>query len=310
MTDRLIDSHTGELVVADDAWERHIRIIGLRNATMENCLQLGKELYWLEKEKQHKALGYSTFDAYIASPDVDVGRRMAFGLKAVYAHFVLGLESATVALLAAGTSKLELLIPHTNEENADEWIFKAQALSRSDLRREIKEHFGNDGMGVHYSSESSEWYTPQHIIDRVLQVMGAIDLDPCSDSHDMPNVPAKMLLTKEDDALSQEWHGRIYMNPPYGREIGSWIEHLCQQYWECNIIEAVALIPARTDTAWFKKLRTFPRCFLWGRLRFSGHKTAAPFPSAVVYLGTHLNSFVAEFADVGDVYRLIDSAAT
>jgi hypothetical protein len=52
---------------------------------------------------------------------------------------------------------------------------------------------------VHYSSETPEWYTPEHIITRVIGVMGEIDLDPCSNDKDNPNVPAKEHYTQADD---------------------------------------------------------------------------------------------------------------
>jgi len=40
------------------------------------------------------------------------------------------------------------------------------------------------------SHESTEHYTPQYILDAVIVCMGAIDLDPCSNSREIPNVPA------------------------------------------------------------------------------------------------------------------------
>ncbi|MDO8872293.1 MAG: hypothetical protein Q7V05_06135 [Methanoregula sp.] len=40
------------------------------------------------------------------------------------------------------------------------------------------------------SHESTEHYTPQYILDAVISCMGAIDLDPCSNSQEIPNVPA------------------------------------------------------------------------------------------------------------------------
>ena len=50
---------------------------------------------------------------------------------------------------------------------------------------------GAPPLGVHFSSESAEWYTPGEIIERVQRVLGAIDLDPCSNSHDAPHVPPR-----------------------------------------------------------------------------------------------------------------------
>ena len=158
--------------------------------------------------------------------------------------------------------------------------------------------------GVHYSSESDEWWTPSDIIERVVQVLGVIDLDPCSNSKTKPNVPAKEHFTKEDDGLAHDWLGRVYMNPPYGRELVLWVEKLAGEFEAGKVKEALALVPSRTDTEWFRRLRTYPRAFLFGRLQFSGHENSAPFPSMVVHLGRSESKFVSVFAEVGDIYAL------
>lgn len=157
-------------------------------------------------------------------------------------------------------------------------------------------------MDVHYMSRSYEWYTPQEILDRVQRVF-EIDLDPCSNSHDAPNVQARIHYTREDDGLTRQWHGRVFMNPPYGRVLSQWIRHLVNEHKAGRVTEAIALVPSRTDTQWFRSLRQYPRCFLWGRLRFSD-AGSAPFPSMLVYLGSNVAAFRAAFADVGDVYEL------
>jgi len=66
--------------------------------------------------------------------------------------------------------------------------------------------------------------------------------------------------------------------------------------------EAIALVPARTDTVWFRRMAGCPRMFIWGRLRFSGQENSAPFPSMLVYFGQDLERFKMIFADIGDVY--------
>jgi len=159
--------------------------------------------------------------------------------------------------------------------------------------------------GVHFSSESDEWLTPPLIIERVLKMWEEIDLDPCSNSHEEPNVPAKRHFTAEDDGLAQDWHGRVYMNPPYGYVIAEWVEHLCREFEQCNVTEAIALVPSRTDTEWFRRFKDFPRCFVWGRLHFSGNDMGAPFPSMVVYLGDKLEAFIGAFSDIGDIYARV-----
>ena len=158
-------------------------------------------------------------------------------------------------------------------------------------------------LAVHFSSESAEWYTPQHIIERVCDVLGGIDLDPCSNSHEHPNVPAAEHYTAADDGLSKDWRGTVYMNPPYGRDIEPWAQKLAQEFAAGRTTEAIALVPARTDTQWFRILAGFPVCFLDGRLKFSGHENSAPFPSALFYLGWDVAKFGVAFEDIGLIYQ-------
>jgi phage N-6-adenine-methyltransferase len=165
----------------------------------------------------------------------------------------------------------------------------------------------NGDMGVHYSSKSSEWYTPPDLLERVITVLGPIELDPCSNSHDAPNVPAQRHFTREDDGLAQSWaSAALFMNPPYGSEIGPWVEKLAADYEEHHVGAAIALLPARTDTAWFRRLSAYPRCFIFGRLKFvspeSGEENPAPFPSMAVYLGPDAGAFQRAFAEIGDVF--------
>lgn len=52
----------------------------------------------------------------------------------------------------------------------------------------------------------------------------------------------------------------------------------------------------------YQSLREHPRCFLRGRLRFSGSEQGAPFPSMTVYLGADVARFARAFERLGDTY--------
>jgi hypothetical protein len=158
---------------------------------------------------------------------------------------------------------------------------------------------------VHFSSRGRDWLTPPLIIERASSVLGAIDLDPCASSEAPGHVPAKSCFTQALDGLTQAWVGRIYMNPPYGRSIGKWVRKLRDEYRTGHITAAIALFPARTDTAWWQLLADYPVCFIRGRLRFSGHENSAPFPSAVVYLGSNIAAFSTAFSDIGIISCLM-----
>lgn len=164
-------------------------------------------------------------------------------------------------------------------------------------------------MAVHHSSESVEHYTPKPFIDLVVDVLGRIDLDPSSNSHTEPNIPAARHYTAVEDGLAQPWHSadhsasKIFLNPPYGRGLLRWVEKLKDEY-ECgNVAEALALLPGRIDTQWFRTLSDHYCCFLKGRLQFIGNPDPAPFPSIVFYLGQEPVRFFEVFGPQGDIWQ-------
>jgi DNA N-6-adenine-methyltransferase (Dam)/Protein of unknown function (DUF3102) len=157
------------------------------------------------------------------------------------------------------------------------------------------------------SSASPEWFTPPHIVDLVEATLGEIDLDPCW-AADSP-VRAGTTYTAADAGLAQPWAGRVYLNPPYGREISAWVERLVAEYEAGTVAEAIALVPARVETEWFRLLDEFPRCFVYGRLAFSNSENSALFPSAIVYLGRNVYYFAKVFGAVGGIWVGFDGAA-
>ena len=97
------------------------------------------------------------------------------------------------------------------------------------------------------------------------------------------NAKCERYYTPETDGLAQTWRGTCWMNPPYGRSIGQWMEKAYQSSLAGATV--VCLVPARTDTAWWHDWAMHGEIrFLRGRLKFErdGSTDSAPFPSAVV----------------------------
>lgn len=151
-------------------------------------------------------------------------------------------------------------------------------------------------------SDTDDWLTPTEVLDRVLEVFGEVDLDPCSNSIAHPRVPARRHLARQDDGLAHDWEGRVFMNPPYGRDVALWVAKLAGEMEAGRVTEAIALVAARTDTGWFRALPMALVCFPAGRLSFSDHETPAPFPSAISYAGPRPEAFTASFASLGPVF--------
>jgi phage N-6-adenine-methyltransferase len=140
---------------------------------------------------------------------------------------------------------------------------------------------------VHFSSKTCLHSTPQDFFD-ALDAEFHFDLDVCATSE---NAKCERFyrLGIAGGGLAAPWneHGDVaWMNPPYGRDIGKWVQKAREE--QLLGITVVALLPARTDTKWFQD-SVLPYAELrWvrGRLKFGGSKNSAPFPSVVaVYRG-------------------------
>jgi hypothetical protein len=159
-----------------------------------------------------------------------------------------------------------------------------------------------------FTSKSDERYSPPDFMPHVRAVLGIIDLDPASCAQANRVVIADRFYDRSIDGLKQPWDARnLYLNPPYGDEIDPFIIRAIAEYERGAFPEGILLVPARTDTEWFQRLKVYPRCFITGRLKFwndddSTLTTGAPFPSAVIYLGHRLDIWAREFSTIGDVY--------
>ena len=129
-----------------------------------------------------------------------------------------------------------------------------------------------------FSSKTDMWATPQDFFDK-LNYEFNFTVDVCAIPE---NAKCEKFFTPEINGLNQVWTGVCWCNPPYGREIGKWV----QKAYIASTFGAtvVMLLPARTDTKWFHEYiyNKAEIRFIKGRLKFGNSKTAAPFPSMVV----------------------------
>lgn len=110
------------------------------------------------------------------------------------------------------------------------------------------------------STGKDEWLTPPFVIE----ALGSFDLDPCSPIN-RPWPTAKKHYTILDNGLKQPWKGRVWCNPPYGKEAAKWLLKCADHN------NAIALIFARTETkAFFSSVweKADALYFIKGRLRF------------------------------------------
>lgn len=130
------------------------------------------------------------------------------------------------------------------------------------------------------SSEKNDWATPQQWFD-YLNLEFGFTLDPCAQES---NRKCAKYFTPLEDGLIQSWaEERVFMNPPYGRELPKWMKKAYESARDHGAL-VVCFIPARVDTDWWHRYASkaseirFPK----GRVKFVGAESGAPFPVAIV----------------------------
>lgn len=167
----------------------------------------------------------------------------------------------------------------------------------------------NEVKKVHVSNNSgeNEWYTPENVIELARTVMGSIDTDPASSELANKTVKANVYFTKDNDGLSKEWFGNVWMNPPYAQPL---ITKFCDKLLKelsGHATQAIVLVNNATDTAWFHSLAAVSTaiCFTKGRVKFIdqyGTPSGAPLQGqAILYFGEDIDSFITRFKTIGFV---------
>lgn len=88
--------------------------------------------------------------------------------------------------------------------------------------------------------KTDSWLTPRYILD----ALGEFDCDPCCPMI-MPWSTARRMYRQPLDGLSETWCGRVWLNPPYSRDvIGKWMQKMADHG------NGIALTFARMGTAW------------------------------------------------------------
>lgn len=145
-----------------------------------------------------------------------------------------------------------------------------------------------------HSSLDSEYYTPPEIIEPCREVMGGITFDPCScalantlvkaDSYyfygdgSVECVQAWQPGGRQANGLLSPWTAhtwepsRLWLNPPYTRKGGGpvekWLAKLEVEMAAGNVEQAILLLNGTHDRKWFKRLWSYPICWLDDRINF------------------------------------------
>lgn len=151
----------------------------------------------------------------------------------------------------------------------------------------------------------NEWFTPEKYIEAARKVMGGIDLDPASNPIAQDWIRATKFFTRADNGLAQQWHGRIWLNPPYAQPlIWQFCEKLVEELSSGRVDQAILLTHNYTDTAWFHHAEQCASliCFTRGRIPFvddDGEDCAPTQGQAFFYYGDKGDEFRTVFTEFG-----------
>jgi phage N-6-adenine-methyltransferase len=158
-----------------------------------------------------------------------------------------------------------------------------------------------------FGTNANEWFTPAEYIELARKVMGAIDLDPASNDFGQETVQAREYFTPVEDGLKHNWHGCVWLNPPYSQpDIAYFVAKLVSEWRAGHLNEAILLTHNYTDTAWFHEANSAcsAMCFTRGRVKFQDEKgiVAAPTQGQIFfYFGRDIEAFATHFQGVGSI---------
>ena len=132
----------------------HDKVIELKKDIERSFIKMGGMLKLVRDNKLYLEKGCVTFEEYIAIPELALNRSTVYAIINVFeVFFEKSNQSDIEGLTEIGYSKLNRISQFKDQDNFEEWIYKAKTLSLSDLGLEIKEA---KGISENLSSTKSE----------------------------------------------------------------------------------------------------------------------------------------------------------
>lgn len=184
--------------------------------------------------------------------------------------------------------------------------YEAKIKRQTDLAEKAASATGKAAYPKAEFTGENEWYTPAEYVEYAREALGGIDLDPATSDTAQKTVKAAHYYTAADDGLKLEWHGRVWINPPYSRDLMSkFIDKLVDEYTAGRTQSAIVLTNNSTDTTWFRAAQEACSaiCFTDGRIGFynaADDEISSPTQGqAFFYFGPDPERFADVFAAVG-----------
>ena len=274
-----------------------------------------------EAVNQHTILCNHLSDSVYAA--VVIGRNMRaiepLLPKGTYTPFVaerycnpLGVSIRTVQRYSELSKAFDSLVLRLKSENseltqADEREF-LRGRSFNEARFLIRRLLNNEAVNAPEqissalpSPDKNDWFTPESIVKRVLDLLGVIDVDPFC----MPNtnpLSATSTTCKPTNGLAADvvWHGKMFMSPGLvGIKFSEIAERVVHEYNKGDLEEAIVLVPASMNSKYAFLLRDYGRVFTNKHLHVQGPsiRQTIKVPLMLVYVGLRKSEFFRAFDD-------------
>lgn len=162
---------------------------------------------------------------------------------------------------------------------------------------------------MHKDTGDVERYTADYIINAVRDFNGGfIDLDPASCLEANKSIGAETIFTKEDDALTKDWFGHIWMNHPFSRQNNPiWTDYAYQQ-WRNNpeVLSLINISFSSTSSDWWQLHADRSKAICYPKKRSCykkkpTDKSGAMKDSSIFYFGNQPERFKKVFQEIHNI---------
>lgn len=266
-----------------------------------------KQLYKAVRAKLHNQAAYAVYRQNVVKPAQGIDHRNPSGTIATQiSDQKLGLPALDPGAVVIHRWRERLC----KKIKATQWEIDEEKMrgALEDAQERCRRICEQENLGTIRGTEGTgefERYTPSYYIEKARDVLGTIDLDPATSDLAQQTVQAEQYFTAEDDGLGRDWHGRVWLNPPYHRELAPlFIKKLLDELEAGRVTEAIVLTNNSTDTEWFRSaaLVCDAICFTAGRIHFEVPNAQPVLPTqgqAFFYFGPNLMRFIGVFEPVG-----------
>ena len=132
-----------------------------------------------------------------------------------------------------------------------------------------------------FKSDSIEYSTPGRLVVPLIKEF-AITKDVCASAlnHKLPDY-----WTIDDDALTKDWKGNCWMNPPFSRNLNKWVKKACNEALQHGGTK-VCLIPVRSNTKWWAEVSVHAEVrFINGEVNFNNEARGLWLPMCIMIFG-------------------------